>query len=478
MNNFSRLQIIIGECNHICFLYQSRMKKFGGEDLNFARFGGSSSEFRRFGGDRSSFKRFDNTNNDESNDNNEDQEFSQRAPILSTEYFGISTEKTRSSTDIIKSNTDMVVQSTENALSFSTKKFKSSDDILRYLRSHPDFRKMDEDNIPIIFNAIMAAIASGALLAGGIALTIITWGTASPVIMCSTSLLIGTGMTGLGNAILGAINHNFQWSDWGKGVIISSGLHLLTFGAGFGVGSLVGIALLGSNLSNNTIMAIGCVAGALTGSGVRTGSYLIVTKLEGKPISTIKIVLEGVSGAITGAMAGYVGVKAEMVKFTNNLHVKNVFKNGHFLYEYVKLDDAGHVGLIAGKHSAEHSGYGLVHILNQHPDVGQALGFTCAQIKQALSGNTSMLDSIANKFIELIKTTPYGILTKSILKQAEASIVWEIGGKYLKVGLAHFHTLGAKAVIQANLVNVEDVMRKTFSSPEIEELINIYLTIS
>jgi len=447
------------------------MKKFGGDNSNFARFvGGSSSN--KFG-----FKRFDKNNNDESNDSNEDQIFSQRAPILSTEYFGISTEKVRGSTDIIKSSTDRIVQSTEKP-TCSTEIFKSSDDILRFIKSHPDFRKMDVDKIPIIINAILAAIASGALLAGGIALTIITWGTASPIIICSTSLLIGTGMTGLSNAISGAINYNFQWSDWGKGVVISSGLHLLTFGAGFGAGSLAGIALLGTSLSNTSIMAIGCVSGALAGSGVRTGSYLIITKLEGKPISAIKIAFEGVSGAITGAMAGFLGIKAEMVKFTNNLEVKNVFKNGHYLYEYVKLDDVGHVGLIAGKHTAEHSGYGLVHILNQHPDVGQALGFTSDQIKQALSGNADILDSIANRFIELLKTTPYGILTKSILKQAEPSLVWEIGGRYLKVGMAHFDTLGAKTVIQANLVNVDDVMRKAFSPDELQEFINLLLVIN
>lgn len=463
------------------------MKKFGGDNSNFARFGGSySGSSNKFGVDNSSFKRFDQNNNDESDDANIDQRFSPRAPILSTEYFGISTEKTRSSTEIIKSNTDRITQSTDK-VTCSTEIFKSSDDILRYIRSHPDFRQVDVETISIVVNAVLAAIASGALLAGGIALTIITWGTASPVILCSTSLLIGTGMTGLSNAISGTINYNFQWSDWGKAVVMSSGLHLLTFGASFGVGSLAGIALLGASLSNTSIKVIGCVAGSLVGSGVRTGSYLIITKLEGKQISAIKIAFESVSGGITGAMAGFLGVKAEMVKFTkaemvkftNNLQVKNVFKNGHYLYEYVKLDDVGHVGLIAGKHTANHSGYGLVHILNQHPDVGQALGFTADQINQALSGNSNMLDAIANRLIELLKTNPYGILTKSILQQAEASPVWEIGGRYLKVGLSsHWSTLASKTVIQANLVHVEDVMRKAFSPEELEELVNLLLVIN
>lgn len=456
------------------------MKKFAGDNSNFARFGGSySGSSNKFGVDNGSFKRFDQNNNDESDDANKDQRFAPRAPILSTEYFGISTEKTRSSTEIIKSNTDGITQSTDK-VTCSTEIFKSSDDILRYIRSHPDFRQMDVDTISIVVNAVLAAIASGALLAGGIALTIITWGTASPVILCSTSLLIGTGMTGLSNAISGTINYNFQWSDWGKAVVMSSGLHLLTFGAAFGAGSLAGIALLGVSLSNTSIKVIGCVAGSLVGSGVRTGSYLIITKLEGKQISAIKIAFEGVSGGITGAMAGFLGVKAEMVKFTNNLQVKNVFKNGHYLYEYVKLDDVGHVGFIAGKHTASHSGYGLVHILNQHPDVGQALGFTANQINQALSGNSNMLDSIANRLIELLKTNPYGILTKTILKQVEASLVWEIGDRYLSVGLSSkvWSTLASKTVIQANLVHVEDVMRKAFTPDELEELVNILLVIN
>lgn len=72
------------------------------------------------------------------------------------------------------------------------------------------------------------------------------------------------------------------------------GLTLITFGAGYGAGYLSGLALMSSTqLTSTSIKALGAVAGALAGSGVRTGAYFIINEIEGKKFEVLTLVLEG-----------------------------------------------------------------------------------------------------------------------------------------------------------------------------------------
>ncbi|CAF0797055.1 unnamed protein product [Brachionus calyciflorus] len=386
-------------------------KKFDDDDdefkkidlnLNFKKFD-TQEEFKTIDL-KSNFKRFNLI------DHNKNLAFNPiRGPILSTEYFGINTEKLNSSTEKFKTFTEFCKESTE-LIKFSSEKFKCSDDILNYIKSHPDFRSMSKDNI------------------------------------CYCSCYC-----------------------------ISGGLHLLTFGTGFLAGSVAGLALTGHGLSNDAIMAIGTVAGSIAGAGVRTGAYIIITEIEGKPISAINLILEGTSGVFTGGLAGFLGAKAEIVKFNYNLIVKNTIKNGHYVYKYFDLESKGNIALISGKHTADHSGYGLIHILSQHPDVGNALGFSNSQITSALNGNWSMLKKIARSFVDILTTEPYGISAKGA-----ADLIWKVGEKFIKVGLSYeeWMSFGSKVIIQANLISAKNVMQQFLSPTEIDAIADLILIIT
>lgn len=102
--------------------------------------------------------------------------FPQNSPILSTEYIGNSTDVIRHSTSYIKISTDANNFLSTNSCTLSSEKFQSSDDILEYLRSHPDFQRMP----PGILQAILAAILSGLLIIGGVALLVVSGGASTP----------------------------------------------------------------------------------------------------------------------------------------------------------------------------------------------------------------------------------------------------------------------------------------------------------
>jgi hypothetical protein len=51
---------------------------------------------------------------------------------------------------------------------------------------------------------------------------------------------------------------------------------LITFGAGFAAGSLTGIMLTGTGISETAFKMIASLSGGIAGLTVRTGSFLII----------------------------------------------------------------------------------------------------------------------------------------------------------------------------------------------------------
>lgn len=79
----------------------------------------------------------------------------------------------------------------------STIQFKSSNDILEYLKTHPDYIHFPAP----MLDAIVATIVAGLLLAGGIIIAICTAGAASPLVVgaieLTCSVLVSSGFSGL-----------------------------------------------------------------------------------------------------------------------------------------------------------------------------------------------------------------------------------------------------------------------------------------
>lgn len=147
-----------------------------------------------------------------------------RSPILSSEFIGIGNESWQMGSETWSMSSDQWKMGSE-IIGMSSEKFTSSDDILHYLEKHPCFLKLPKSNL----NAIVAAIISGLMIAGGVTLSILTAGSGGPVLAVVAAVCISTGVSGMTNAITGAISGEFRWLDWTKASAISAGLKYYTF---------------------------------------------------------------------------------------------------------------------------------------------------------------------------------------------------------------------------------------------------------
>lgn len=78
------------------------------------------------------------------------------------------------------------------------------------------------------------------------------------------------------------IYNNFSFGDFFSSVGVAASLTLITFGSVFAAGYGSGLLLAGKNLSQTAVKAIGSVVGGLVGSEVRTGTFTIITTVQGK----------------------------------------------------------------------------------------------------------------------------------------------------------------------------------------------------
>lgn len=138
-----------------------------------------------------------------------------RSPIPSTQYLGISTHNIQQSTHSVNTSNYIVKKSSE-IVTHSSVKFKNSEDILAYLREHPQFQKLKNDRL----DGIVAAIISGLSIAGGVAVIVVSGGTATPTVMLSSSLFISAGTSGLQNAINGLVIYLYLGANGSKHVVL------------------------------------------------------------------------------------------------------------------------------------------------------------------------------------------------------------------------------------------------------------------
>ena len=156
---------------------------------------------------------------------------------------------------------------------------------------------------------IIAAIISGLLIGGSVALIFVSGSTGS---ILAQHMLLNAGISGLNYSV----KENFKWSEWGYQMGKSAAVTLITFGTSYTTGRFVGIALRDSTLTDWNIKAIGCIAGALAGGVTKGCSYVFICEYEGVEVSRFQLVLESTTGAITGAFSGYRGAKISTIDRT------------------------------------------------------------------------------------------------------------------------------------------------------------------
>ena len=196
--------------------------------------------------------------------------------------------------------------------------FKSADDILELLRTHPDFERAPKEYL----QPIVAAILSGLMAAGGIALLVcapgIGAGATTALVIKAIGMkaaggaLLAGGMAGAENALKHGVRGTFTWTSWTCDVALSASTVVLTMGAAsfsaWGYTSH-GFALLveARNLTVDTLAnlakAAKAVAAAVGGLASAAGEALKKV-IKDEKISPVMLVLCLITGALQGYKVG------------------------------------------------------------------------------------------------------------------------------------------------------------------------------
>ncbi len=228
---------------------------------------------------------------------------------MCSEYMGISSDSRNflSSDRIIHSSE--IFRSSDNII-FSSDRFRSSDDILECLKYHPDFQKVPPSQLSPTVAIILSSITIGV----GVVMFVVSHIAGSPVLSLATSLVVGSGLVGFSEGVSGIRQQDFEGEHLAKHIATNAVIVLLTFGSGYALGGIIGLALRGRGLTASIVKAIGSVAGGLVGSGVKGGSYIVVTTtIEGKPITVSSLIINMASGALRGeSAAGYLDVQVDL----------------------------------------------------------------------------------------------------------------------------------------------------------------------
>jgi len=345
---------------------------------------------------------------------------------------------------------------------------------------------------PTQVEGIFAAIGSALLAIGGIFVAVLSGGTATP-------LLIGMGMAGVGgsSAIQASIQtsqNRFDIMDFTQDFLIEAGTTVLTFGTGAAVGGLI-VKKVGTALSANAVKALAVSGGAFGGAVVRDGKYVIVRVAEGEEIQAWEVVLEGLQGALEGGTAGFVmaktglsrGIPADeetlLATRADNLaytEVRSNVKAEVFVFRQRANSLPGNFGskikpvviespqeilatsritpnglhiladepvlILRGQQLGNHQGFGITHILKQHPEVASALNVQPDDFR----GAAKELASLLRRDIEGYQVT--GNYAKAVYKHP-------VTQKYLAISVSDKHwsfgkvvDASQRAIIQVNRV--------------------------
>ena len=119
-------------------------------------------------------------------------------------------------------NTDKALNAVQEVV------FKSTDDILRILQTHPDFHKATKE----VYEPLLAGLFSAALVGAGVACLYIaggaTFGPCVLVLKALGSSATGAGAAGARYALASGVKGTFSWHKWGEEVVSSAAVSFFT----------------------------------------------------------------------------------------------------------------------------------------------------------------------------------------------------------------------------------------------------------
>jgi len=392
--------------------------------------------------------------------------YNHRSPILCSEYIGIGSEKWHMSSENIGNTMAHIVDI------LSSEKYKSSDDIIKYLRSDPDFLRSSISN----FEEILVLISSCIAVVGCVFITIVTYGGSIPIIGgVFISGLSNIGFIGLTNSVNAIFdNEKINWNELGEEIGIQFVTSIIPFVTGCVVGFASGYVvtsigdkirgrLMENMLARNIIRMrmekitkirkiVSLSSGSIAGAGVGIGSGVVKNGIINKPLSVFPIFLDGINGALSGCL----GAKMFFVKRQKILaKINNIISYSNASGDIMKI---GKFSLIKG-YQKGNSGTGLIHIIHGHRDIFDLPYFNSVRgfVEGALRGNNRDLKKIADHIAKLLAEPADRCV--EIIKGKIVGPAWSVGNnQYIRFTFSSkkFND-GLTTIIQANRMRLDKI---------------------
>jgi len=194
--------------------------------------------------------------------------------------------------------------------------FESTDDILRILRTHPDFLQATKRDLEPLVKALFAGLLSVSMVTSGNALLFLSGGTTigptALLLKCLGSTMTAAGTAGTINAIKDGFKGTFSWHNWGEDVVTSAAVTFFTLApttfAGYGF-SRSGFSYLASEATATRTVACQHIknmqtlirgATAVVHSILQTSAYAVMNQ----KLDPITLVLTLVNAAYSGYAIG------------------------------------------------------------------------------------------------------------------------------------------------------------------------------
>ena len=196
--------------------------------------------------------------------------------------------------------------------------FKSTDDILRILQTHPDFHRASKDAYEPLLASLLSAATGGA---GVVCLYISGGSSIGPVVLLLKSVgsaAMAGGVAGARNALMDGIKGTFSWHKWGEEVATSAAVALFTVAPTYFTGYQVanfGFSYLKLVPTNDItaelflsyrewVKRLTKVSTAAVHSFLQTMGAVAKAKVKNKDLDPVSLVLTLVQSALSGADFG------------------------------------------------------------------------------------------------------------------------------------------------------------------------------
>ena len=217
--------------------------------------------------------------------------------------------------------------------------FKSTDDILRILQTHPDFHKASKN----VYEPLLAGLLSAATAGAGVACLYISGGSSiGPLVLLlksAGSAGVSSGVAGARNALMDGMKGTFSWHKWGEEVVTSAAVAFFTVAptyftgyqvanVGFSYLKLVPTKEITAELflsHREWVKRLTKVSTAAVHSFLQTVGAVAKAKIKNQKLDPVSLVLTVVQSAFSGMDIGATITDQVLQKHLEQ-HISNIME--------------------------------------------------------------------------------------------------------------------------------------------------------